>query len=206
MLKCISNKQIKRLALRAASTLAALAVCLTMCVCPAMADGMDFDTTSFDVKINVQPDNSAYVTENIGVDIQEPMHGIYRYIPLTNDVTYKDDDGNVLKSGTVSMKVQDVSVTKDTYDVSTELGNKVIRIGDEDITIDGLKDYELSYRVRFYDDGIEQYDSFYYNVLPFDWETPIDESTVTVVMPKKVKKSNIQIACGRDGSKDRLES
>ena len=188
----------------AAAVILALCFSLTFCVPEAQADSMDFDTTSFDVKVNVQQDNSAYITENIGVDITEPMHGIYRYIPLTNDVTYKDDDGNVLKSGTVSMKVEDISVTKDKYDVSTELGNKVIRIGDEDVTIDGLKDYELSYRVRFYDDGIDAYDSFYYNVLPFDWETPIDESTITVVMPKKVKKDDIKIAVGSGGGKSEL--
>lgn len=208
MLKCISSKQeskrIKRAAARAASIAAAVCLCFSMTVLPAMADSMDYDTKSFDVKVNVQPDNSAYITENIGVDIQEPMHGIYRYIPLTNDITYYADDGSVLKSGRASMKVEDISVTKDRYDVSTELGNKVIRIGDEDVTIDGLKDYELSYRVRFYDDGIDEYDSFYYNLLPFDWETPIDESTVTVVMPKKVRKADIQVACGSGGGTDSM--
>ena len=203
MSKSTSKKRITKLL--AALTAAVMFTLIAPCAALADDEVIDFDTTSYNVKINLQQDNTAYITENIGVDIHSPMHGIYRYIPLTQEVTYKDDDGNVLKKGTASIKISDVSVTSDKYKVSTQPGNKVIRIGDEDKTVDGEKEYELSYKVSFYDDGLEDYDSFYYNVLPFDWETPIDSSTIKVVMPKKVKKSNIDVIVGNGADNEMID-
>ncbi len=205
MLRSASRKR------SAAAVLLAVVIALgiTGAAPQANAESADYSTNRYDVKINVNKDNSAYVTENIGLTIDNPIHGIYRYIPRSRRIEYTSSDGTVLSNGYESMELDEVSVTSDPFKTEKKGGTKIIHIGDAKKTVKGVKDYELSYRVRFYDDDIDKYDSFYYNVLPSDWETPIASSTVTIVMPKPVKKEDIDVRAGtsasEEGKNDRLE-
>ena len=156
----------------------------------------DFSTENYDVQINVQEDNSAYITETIDTNITNPIHGIYRYIPLSQTVRFYDNDGQEIKKVRKNMRVEDISVDRDPYTASKEDGNMIIRIGDENKTITGAHTYSMSYRVRLYDDGVKDYDVFYYNVLPTDWETPIKKGTVTITMPKSFEKKNVNVLAG----------
>ncbi|MBQ9180242.1 MAG: DUF2207 domain-containing protein [Firmicutes bacterium] len=160
----------------------------------AFADG-DFDTTQYNVKMSVHGDASAHVAEDISVDIHSPMHGIYRYIPLSRKIEYKAG-GSLIQQSYAAMKVDNVSVDIDPYKSYREQGNIVIRIGDEDKTISGIKDYSFSYDVHMYKDDAEKYDSFYYNVLPFDWDTSIENAKITIAMPKSFEKKNIYVMAG----------
>ena len=165
----------------------------------------DFSTDEYKVKLNVSDDSSAYITEDISVDIHQPMHGIYRYIPLSRRVEYKAD-GKPIQQSYAAMQIDDVSVDIDPYKVYTEKGNIVIRIGSEDKYVDGKKDYSLSYRVHMYKDDSEKYDTFYYNVLPFGWETPIKNSKVTLAMPKSFEKKNVDVLVGEKGDESHSDA
>ena len=48
--------------------------------------GEPYYITAYDVAIDVAQDNVLRVTENIDVYFNESRHGIYRYIPLRNEV------------------------------------------------------------------------------------------------------------------------
>lgn len=160
----------------------------------------NFATEKYMINADVGEDASIKMTEKISVDIFSSMHGIYRYIPLSNRVTYKDDDGSVIKSGTVPIKITGISAGNDPYIIETENGNKVIRIGDEDEYVSGKKTYHISYDVQLYDDGVDQYDSLYYNFLPDSWETPVGSAGITVRMPKAFDESHLNVYYGRRGS------
>ncbi len=40
-----------------------------------------YDTTKYDVQVNVKSDNSAYITEKISIEINDPIHGIIVTFP-----------------------------------------------------------------------------------------------------------------------------
>ena len=157
----------------------------------------DFETERFDVTINVKDDNSAYITENVEISVLSPIHGIYRYIPLANTVQYFDQQGELIDKVRKNMKVEDITVERDMYEAYKENGNMVLRIGDPDKLIKEPHQYTYSYRARMYDDGIKDYDVFYYNVIPNDWETPIKASTVTITMPKEFAEGDVNVLVGR---------
>lgn len=184
---------------RKAAIMIAAVLILIMAV-PAFASAADYSTTNYNVQVNVKDDNSAYITEKIGLDINNGINGIYRYIPLSQTVTYNDKDGKAIEKVRNPMKVEDISVENDPFTKSKENGNMVIKIGDSAQTVNGKKTYTLSYRSRMYDDGVKDYDSFYYNVLPNNWETPIEKSGITINMPKKFNKDNVDVYAG---SKDK---
>ncbi|MGI6722223.1 MAG: DUF2207 domain-containing protein [Anaerovoracaceae bacterium] len=181
--------------------LAFAAVLSILTAVPATAGAANFVTDKYNVKVNVQDDNSAYINEQISIQATGSIHGIYRYIPMSQKVEYKDNKGNTIKNVRNPMKVGDFSVDNERWSSEKENGNMVIKIGDPDKTFTGDKTYDLSYRVRMYDDGIGDYDSFYYNVLPFEWETPIKESTITINMPKKFDSKNVDVYAGPEGSR-----
>ena len=164
----------------------------------AFATG-DFDTTNYKVKMTVNKDASAHVVEDISVDIHSPMHGVYRYIPMSRKIDYKAG-GTPIKQSYAAMKIDNVSVDIDPYKVYKETGNEIIRIGDEDKTVSGIKDYSLSYDVHMYADDSDKLDTFYYNVLPFDWETGIEQAAITLAMPKAFEKKNVYVMAGSEGN------
>ena len=97
---------------------------LTTVILTAAAGAASYDTTKYDVQVNVKSDNSAYITENISIDIHSPIRGIYRYLPLIQTVDYKDKNGEPLKKVRNSIKIQDVSVSKHP---STQIGRASCR-------------------------------------------------------------------------------
>ena len=168
---------------------------------PVSADAADYTTKQYNVSVNVNKDNSAYITETIHVDIHNPIHGIYRYIPLSQTVQYQDSKGNNIKTTRFPMKVQDISVGNEEKKLSREKGNQVIRIGNANKTVQGDKTYVLSYKSRMYDDGIHDYDSFFYTVLPYDWETAVQSSTINITMPAKFNPKELDVYAGPKGRK-----
>ncbi|MBQ3965181.1 MAG: DUF2207 domain-containing protein [Firmicutes bacterium] len=157
----------------------------------------DFETDRFDVTINVKDDNSAYITENVDVTVLSPIHGIYRYIPLANTVQYFDAKGKQIDKVRKNIKVEDITVEKDLFESYKDNGNMVIKIGEADKLIRDTHQYSYSYRVRLYDDGIKDYDVFYYNVIPTNWETSIKASTITVNMPKAFAEKDVNVLAGK---------
>lgn len=163
------------------------------------AHGAEYYTTqAFDVTMDVRNDNSFLMKEEIQVTFTEPRHGIYRYIPLSG-TAYSQVDGQVVEQK-YQMKVDQVRVEGYELNTYTENGNLVMQIGSPDYYVDGSQTYVISYRVRLFDDGISQYDSLYYNVLPFDWGTSIDSAEIRIQMPKEFDQNKAEFLVGGYGS------
>lgn len=143
-------------------------------------------TEAFDTDIQAASDNSFHVQETITMDFIEDRHGIYRYIPLSDDYTIDNVD---VDSGQY-------------FEQDKEAGNLLIRIGDEDETVTGRETYEISYDIKYSKDSDEEKDFLSLDLLPTGWDTSIRESSMHLSMPSDVNWENMKLYCGQYGSSD----
>lgn len=186
-MKTLKNKGIK-----AVKILLMVVACFAMTTVSAL--GYSYTTDSYDVDVKVNKDNTYTVTEKIAVDFQVEKHGIYRYIPYGD---YKDMG---------RMSISNVKVKDYEYDSYTEDGNKVVQIGDADVYVSGPQVYNLSYDIKIYEDRDSKRDFFYLDVIPTDWETPIESSSVTIAFPKKIDSKKLDVYLGSYGSQAKATS
>lgn len=155
--------------------------------------GEPYYITAYDVAIDVAQDNVLRVTENIDVYFNESRHGIYRYIPLRNEVERADGSSAVTRA-----KISNVRCS-DNYSRSTENSQLVLQIGDEDTTVRGAKHYTISYNYALGQDVADGYDELYYNIIGTGWDTYIDDVTFTITMPKPFNADMLGFSAGSYG-------
>ena len=154
----------------------------------------EYTLNSYDINIIVNENNTLNITEKIGAYFNIEKHGIFRKIPLRNEVTRLD--GTTSKN---RAKISDINVS-DNYSLSTESGYKVIKIGDANYTLTGQKNYEISYLYNLERDKEKEYDELYFNIIGSEWDTNISNITFTITMPKKFDSSKIGFSSGTKGS------
>lgn len=175
-----------------------LAVCFVLSLAAGQkasaAGGYTID--QYDVQMNVSEDNTYYIEETIEVNFQEHRHGIYRNIPLKNDV--KRADGSTSR---VMAQIKDVSCHGDEYSLERSGDRLQIKIGDEDHTIIGSKTYVISYQYVMGNDVLKDADELYYNLIGAGWEdTTIHDVSFTIQMPKEFDENNLGFSYGPVGS------
>jgi uncharacterized membrane protein len=154
----------------------------------SLASGERVD--SFEAQYNLREDGVIEVTEkityNFGLNYR---HGIYRFIP------YKQllDDGNYGYINISKIKVKDQDGGRYNFEKSHKEGNLVLKIGDENTTFTGVKEYYITYLVKGGFRYLESGDEFYWNVTGNGWDVPISYVEATVKYPAgltgKVKAS-----------------
>lgn len=150
---------------------------------------------NYDVCINVTEDNILQVTENIDVYFNQQRHGIYRYIPVKNNVERADGT-----TGETRAKISSVHCS-DYFSSSSENGNYIMKIGDEDATITGDYNYEISYDYALGKDILDGADELYYNIIGTGWDTYIQNVSFKIIMPKEFDDSLLGFSVGRYGEK-----
>lgn len=158
--------------------------------------GSDYDYTidHFEIDVVVNEDNTLNITEQISAYFNVEKHGIFRKIPLKNDVVRLD--------GTTSgnrAKVSKIQVGEE-HSVSTEQGYKVIKIGDADHSFSGARDYEISYLYDLGKDTGKGYDELYFNLIGPEWDTIIFDTTFRITMPKEFDETMLGFSGGEIGS------
>ena len=151
-----------------------LVVCFLVTI-PALAE--NFYITNYDVKIDVDRNKTAHVTEIIDTYFTNPSHGIFRTIPMK---------GNIINSIKVSEQHQ----------VSVEGNNKKIKIGNPNEYITGNHQYIISYDYNFTDNKNE----FYYNIIGTEWNAEIEHVSFSVTMPEKFDSSEAGLSIGEKGT------
>lgn len=153
-----------------------LLVCIFVAL-PAFAE--NFYITNYDVKINVDKNKTAHVTEDIDVYFTYSSHGIFRKIPL--------------KGNTVT----NIDVTNDMYSLNDDnIGYKTIKIGNPNRTINGAHKYKISYDYNFLDNKNE----FYFNIIGTEWGVEIQKASFSVTMPEKFDSSKAGLSIGKEGT------
>lgn len=167
---------------------------LFFCFWPLMVKAYDYTIDQYDIYIKVNEDNSYDITENITANFKVQKHGIYRSIPLKNEVTRTD--GSTDKT---FAKVKNVSVNAP-YSTSNESGLYTIKIGSASSYVTGLQTYMINYTYDlFRGEKNKDFDEFYFNLIGTDWDTTIKNVTFNIEMSKSFDSSKMGFSSGTYG-------
>lgn len=155
------------------------------------AGAYDYTIEKYQVTMKVTTQNVYRIQETITVDFNEARHGIYRDIPVVNEV--KRLDGS---SDRIIARVENISCGEDDYETSREGNTCQIKIGDEDETITGEKIYHISYDYVMGNDVLDGNDEFYFNVIGTEWQTRIKNVSFSIEMPKEFEEENLGMSYG----------
>ncbi|MFH1621216.1 MAG: DUF2207 domain-containing protein [Patescibacteria group bacterium] len=145
---------------------------------------------NFDVTATVQTDRNVIFEEKITYDFgDEERHGIFRYIPekyYIKGVTYR-----------LRYKVLDIlrDGAEEPYIESSDAGDLYLKIGDADVTITGPHEYVIRYSTDRVLNSFDDHDELYWNVTGNEWQVPIEQSSMTIILPAAASASQIQMAC-----------
>ncbi len=142
-----------------------------------------FIINELDTHYKVLPDNSYEVTERIRLTFTEERRGIIRFIPMFTH----DGDASITK----------IRVENDPHHVSTEGRYRLIRIGDADVYLIGEKEYVIKYTFHAGKDPDPEFDFFYMNVIPGDFDTIIEKSSTTIEMPYEFNHEAMRFIVGK---------
>ena len=156
----------------------------------------EYNINKYDININVNENNTFNITEKIDTFFNVEKHGIFRKIPLRNDIVRLD--GTTSKN---RAKVSDIKVSNN-YSLSTESEYKIIKIGDANRILKGQNSYEISYLYSLDKDKEKDYDELYFNIIGDEWDTSISNITFTIIMPKEFDSSKLGFSSGPIGSTD----
>lgn len=156
----------------------------------------DYVIDKYNVDIIVNENNTFDITETITAYFNSPRHGIYRNIPLKNDIVRLN--GSITKN---RAKISNISINEE-YTTSIDDGEYQVKIGSADKTITGEHKYEIKYTYNLGKDKIRNYDELYYNIIGNGWDTVIGNITFTITMPKAFDISKLGFSSGAEGSID----
>ncbi len=156
----------------------------------------EYALTGYKVDIVVNENNTFDITESITASFNVNKHGIFRKIPLRNEVVRLDGTKSRNRA-----KVSKIDVNEQ-FSLSNEAGYKVIKIGNPNYTLTGSKDYEISYLYNIGKDKSKDYDEFYFNIIGSEWDTTISNVEFKITMPKDFEQSALGFSSGPEGSTD----
>ena len=161
---------------------------------PMNAKAANFTIDKYEVNMKVTKDNTYQIKEHIEVNFKSKSHGIYRDIPLVNDV--KREDGS---SNRIVARVENLDCGDEEYESSREGNNLHVRLGDEDVEITGKYEYNISYNYVLGNDVLPNEDEFYFNVIGTGWETTISNVSFSIEMPETFDENNLGMSYGAYG-------
>ncbi|MDX1701201.1 MAG: DUF2207 domain-containing protein, partial [Melioribacteraceae bacterium] len=153
-----------------------------------------FTIKNYNITLNVQPDGIVDVREEIMVHFDTLRRGIFRRIPIR----YQTDQGNL------KFKLSQIQVDGWDYIVYDEGNDKVIRIGEEDVFIDGQQQYVISYRAKNSFLWHEDRPEIYWNLVGTGWPVDIEKIEYEVFFPEDldIDPGDYQIFTGTEGAEE----
>ncbi|MCA1656825.1 MAG: DUF2207 domain-containing protein, partial [Actinobacteria bacterium] len=146
---------------------------------PAFAQGAE-TIDSYNVAIEIRPSGQIHVQEVIAYDFgYSSRHGIFRNIPVR--FHFDDKYDRVYDVGDVRVSASPGTPTD--VKVSDSNNNRVIRVGDPDITVTGAHTYTIDYDVEGAVNRFSEHDELYWNGIGTEWDVPIEQPAVTVTAP-----------------------
>ncbi|HHW69696.1 MAG TPA: DUF2207 domain-containing protein [Tenericutes bacterium] len=154
----------------------------------------DYYIDQYDIEITVNEDNSFDIIETLKVYFNVEKHGIYRKIPLKNNIIREDQS-----KGFNRAKITDVDVNNK-YVINKSDSFYEIKIGDKNKYIKGKVDYVISYKYNIGKDDTSKFDEFYFNIIGDQWDTYINEISFKAHMPKSFNQDKIGFSLGSKGT------
>ena len=156
----------------------------------------DYVIDQYNISIIVNENNTLDITEAITAYFNVAKHGIFRTIPLKNNITRLDGTSTTNRTQVTNVKVDNE------YTISKSNGNYKLKIGSANQTVVGEQKYEIKYTYNLGKDPIKNYDELYYNIIGTDWDTVIGNITFSITMPKEFDISKLGFSSGPIGSTD----
>ncbi len=154
----------------------------------------DYVINDYKIDMVVNENNTFDITETIKAYFNTSKHGIFRKIPLKNNVTRLDGTKSNNRA-----QITNITVNED-YTTSNENGYKVIKIGDANTTITGSHTYIIKYNYNIGKDPLKNVDELYYNLIGDEWDTIIENVSFNITMPKSFDESLLGFSSGNVGS------
>lgn len=152
-----------------------------------MAEDEGYYIENIDVSVVVNDKREYIITETIDVNFKEERHGIIRKIPKSS---YLEE-----------YEITDVSVEGAKSEISHSYDME-IKIGDEDNTVKGDKQYIIKYTLKHFSDEQPEGDYIYLNILGDQWDTKIEKFTSKIIYPKNAELKKITVTSGEYGAKE----
>lgn len=167
-----------------------------------------YQIEQYGVDINVSQNKVLNITETITVTFNDSSsHGIYRYIPLSSQSSYYDDDGSLQSKryrNTISnFTYLNSKSSQNMYyiDHSAYGPYMVYRFGNSSQYAMANEKYTFcfSYDYDIGDDRISSKDLFYFNIIGTGWDTTIGKLDFNITFPTTITSQNFTFYVGQYG-------
>lgn len=143
-----------------------------------------FTIKQYHINVTITEEGYADFDELIEVEFSEPRHGIIRFVPFRD----------VINGRNVNRIFKNINVENFNFSTSTENYNRVIKIGDADVYVEGRQTYRIHYRIlnpfNFFEENIE----FYWDLLGTFWDVPVENFTFQIKFPEQVNLTTDDVA------------
>lgn len=158
--------------------------------------GLDYVIDAYDIDVIVNKNNTFDITEHITAYFNQPKHGIFRKIPLKNEVNRVDGTSSNNRA-----VISNLSVDNE-YTTSKSSGIYTIKIGNANTTLTGKHEYTIKYTYNIGKDPLKDTDELYFNLIGNEWDTVIGNITFKVTMPDEFDETKLGFSTGYYGSTD----
>ncbi len=197
----IRRDRLKRIPRLSAALFSILLCCIALLPGSARAADSGYVISAYNVDVSIGKENIYHVSETITVNFLVPSHGIYRTIPLTQEMDWKQD--STTNKVSYTPKISSVSVISEKFSKYNKDGSLVLQIGDANKLVTGQKVYKITYDYAIGDDKIKTQDYVYYNLIGTNWDCKISNVTFSVTLPKEFDTSKLWFFYGGQGSTEK---
>lgn len=165
-----------------------------------------FIVKSFDTRVRIRRDAVIEVVEEIRVQFSQPRRGIYRFIPERYRLEpHQGPSGRempVLFGNTYRELLYGIRVPGYEKAVSRENGYRVIRIGSQNMTVEGEQLYRIEYSVYGGIGFFSGHSEFYWNLTGHQWPVPMSSVSFRIILPEETRfgDQDIRFYTGPRGS------
>ena len=160
-----------------------------------------YEISNYKVTMTVNEDKTLNITEEITANFLEASHGIYRYIPLRQEVSYLDKNGKVqsknYKSSISNFKFYSTPLSL--LGEEEDSGYMFYQMGTYRYYLTGENTFKFSYTYSLPDDRDTIEDVFYYNIIGTGWDTNINNVNFKITFPSSIEDQDFRFYVGEYG-------
>ena len=172
-------------------------LCLLQCLSVLPAHARSFVLSRFDVELQVLSGGDLLVTETVSPRFEGAWNGIERLIPIEYHTPQGFNYSLLLDRVTVT----DEQGTPLRFESSRERHYRNFRIWIPGAT-DGTRTFVMKYRVRNGLKFFEDHDELYWNVTGDEWDVPIEQASVRIILPPHATGVRAQAFTGAYGARE----
>lgn len=171
-----------------------------LCVPGAALADEAYVITDYDVYVKVSENNVLDVMERLTLNFSQERHGFYYYLQ-TSGTGYRDIDG-VSVATRYNQHVYDFNVYGTPFELSREGNYLAAQIGDAEKFVSGIQEYVISYKCNMGEDGFDEFDDFYRNIIYCDDADTIQNASFIIELPKDFDESKANVSMAAYGYAD----